>query len=108
MFDDILAWQATIGDGIDEGSPVPFHYVGLKDDVDFQQIPWGNGRFDTAILERRVENSARMAETVDSLENLFRNPDNGLPLLAAACAIYPKLAAESRCESCGRICWHRQ
>ena len=40
LFDDILAWQATIGDGINEGSLVPFHYIGLKDDVDFQQIPW--------------------------------------------------------------------
>jgi superfamily II DNA or RNA helicase/diadenosine tetraphosphate (Ap4A) HIT family hydrolase/HKD family nuclease len=62
LFDDILAWQATIGDGISEGSLVPFHYVGLKDDVDFQQIPWRNGRFDADILEERVENSARMAK----------------------------------------------
>jgi len=62
LFDDILAWQATIGDGINEGSLVPFHYVGLKDDVDFQQIPWRNGRFDIAVLEERVENSARMAK----------------------------------------------
>src|SRR5262249_49077907 len=61
LFDDILACQATIGDGINEGSLVPFHYVGLKDDVDFQQIPWRNGRFDPGILEQRVENSARMA-----------------------------------------------
>jgi superfamily II DNA or RNA helicase/HKD family nuclease len=62
LFDDILAWQATIGDGINEGSLVPFHYVGLRDDVDFQQIPWRNGRFDIAVLEERVENSARMAK----------------------------------------------
>jgi superfamily II DNA or RNA helicase len=62
LFDDIFAWQATIGDGISEGSLVPFHYVGLRDDVDFQQIPWRNGRFDTAVLEKRVENSARMAK----------------------------------------------
>jgi superfamily II DNA or RNA helicase/diadenosine tetraphosphate (Ap4A) HIT family hydrolase len=62
LFDDILAWQATIGDGIKEGSLVPFHYVGLRDDVDFQQIPWRNGRFDVAALEERVENSARMAK----------------------------------------------
>jgi superfamily II DNA or RNA helicase/diadenosine tetraphosphate (Ap4A) HIT family hydrolase/HKD family nuclease len=62
LFDDILAWQATIGDGITEGSLVPFHYVGLKDEVDFQQIPWRNGRFDPDVLEKRVENSARMAK----------------------------------------------
>jgi superfamily II DNA or RNA helicase/diadenosine tetraphosphate (Ap4A) HIT family hydrolase/HKD family nuclease len=62
LFDDILAWQATIGDGITEGSLVPFQYVGLKDEVDFQQIPWRNGRFDPDVLEKRVENSARMAK----------------------------------------------
>ena len=43
FFDDILAWQATIGDGINEGSLVPFYYVGLKDDIDVQQIPWRMG-----------------------------------------------------------------
>jgi superfamily II DNA or RNA helicase len=60
LFDDILACQATIGNGIEEGSLVPFHYIGLKDDVDFQQIPWRNGRFDPGTLEERIENSARM------------------------------------------------
>lgn len=60
LFDDVLAWQATIGDGIEEGSLVPFHYVGLKDHVDFQQIPWRSGRFDPMTLEEKVENSERM------------------------------------------------
>jgi superfamily II DNA or RNA helicase len=60
LFDDVLAWQATIGDGITESSLVPFHYVGLKDDVDFQKIPWKNGHFDPVELEQRVENSPRM------------------------------------------------
>ena len=60
LFDDILAYQATIGDGIAEGSLVPFRYRGLKDDVDFEQIPWRNGRFDVSMLEAALENSARM------------------------------------------------
>ena len=60
LFDDILAYQATIGDGIAEGSLVPFRYRGLKDDVDFEQIPWRNGRFDPAVLEAALENSSRM------------------------------------------------
>jgi hypothetical protein len=29
--------------------------------VDFQQIPWRNGRFDPGVLEQRVENSDRLA-----------------------------------------------
>ena len=60
LFDDILAAQATIGDGIGEGSLVPFRYRGLKDDVDFEQIPWRNGKFDLTVLEERLENSKRM------------------------------------------------
>ena len=60
LFDDVLAWQATVGDGITEGSLVPFHYLGLKDDVDFEQIPWRNGRFDPTVLEEKLENSERM------------------------------------------------
>ena len=60
LFDDILAYQATIGDGIAEGSLVPFRYRGLKDDVDFEQIPWRNGRFDQTELEAALENAPRM------------------------------------------------
>ncbi|NQW99449.1 DEAD/DEAH box helicase family protein, partial [bacterium] len=60
LFDDVLAWLATVGDGIAEGSLVPFHYLGLKDDVDFEQIPWRNGRFDPTALEEKLENSERM------------------------------------------------
>lgn len=39
IFDDNLAYHATIGDGIAEDSLVPFHYVGIRDTVDFEQIP---------------------------------------------------------------------
>jgi superfamily II DNA or RNA helicase len=60
IFDDNLAHHATIGDGIVEESLVPFHYVGIKDTIDFRQVPWRNGRFDLDELEKRVEKSERM------------------------------------------------
>ncbi|MGE3780603.1 MAG: DEAD/DEAH box helicase family protein, partial [Pirellulaceae bacterium] len=60
IFDDNLAYHATIGDGIAEESLVPFHYIGLKDTVDFRQVPWRNGRFELEELERRVARSERM------------------------------------------------
>jgi superfamily II DNA or RNA helicase/diadenosine tetraphosphate (Ap4A) HIT family hydrolase len=60
IFDDNLAHHATIGDGIAEESLVPFHYIGIKDTVDFRQIPWRNGRFDAEELESRVLRSERM------------------------------------------------
>ena len=60
IFDDNLAYHASIGDGIAEESLVPFHYVGIKDTVDFGQIPWRNGRFKMEELEERVIRSERM------------------------------------------------
>lgn len=60
IFDDNLAHHATIGDGIAEESLVPFHYIGIRDIVDFKQIPWRNGRFDLDKLEELVEHSDRM------------------------------------------------
>jgi superfamily II DNA or RNA helicase/diadenosine tetraphosphate (Ap4A) HIT family hydrolase/SOS-response transcriptional repressor LexA len=60
LFDDHLAWQAGIGDGIAEESLVPFHYLGLRDTVNFEQIPWRNGRFDPVELEAAVARSERM------------------------------------------------
>jgi hypothetical protein len=50
-----MAGEHPIGDGIAEESLVPFHYVGIRDPVDFEQIPWRNGRFDFDELEKRVE-----------------------------------------------------
>ena len=60
IFDDNLAYHASIGDGIAEESLVPFHYVGIKDTVDFGQIPWRNGRFAIEELEECVIRSERM------------------------------------------------
>ncbi len=60
LFDDNLACLASIGDGIEEESLVPFHYVGLADTVEYSSIPWRSGRFDPAELERAVMTSARM------------------------------------------------
>ncbi len=50
IFDDNLAHHASIGDGILDESLVPFLYIGLKDTVDFRQIPWRNVRFETEEL----------------------------------------------------------
>jgi superfamily II DNA or RNA helicase len=69
IFDDNLAYHATIGDGIAEDSLVPFHYIGIKDTVDFRQIPWRNGRFDLAELEQRVDKSERMDRLWTALQS---------------------------------------
>jgi superfamily II DNA or RNA helicase/diadenosine tetraphosphate (Ap4A) HIT family hydrolase/HKD family nuclease/SOS-response transcriptional repressor LexA len=68
IFDDNLAHHATIGDGIAEQSLVPFHYIGVRDTVDFAQIPWRNGRFDPDELEQRVMRSQRMQRLASALQ----------------------------------------
>lgn len=67
LFDDNLVYHASIGQGIDEQSLVPFHYIGIRDTVDFQQIPWRNGRFDPEELERQVAVSERMERLATTL-----------------------------------------
>ncbi len=69
IFDDNLAHHATIGDGIAEDSLVPFHYIGIRDTVNFEQIPWRNGRFDVDELEKRVERSERMERLWQAMRN---------------------------------------
>ncbi len=68
IFDDNLAYHASIGDGIAEESLVPFHYIGIRDTVDFGQIPWRNGRFDPTELEERVIRSERMGRLWTSMQ----------------------------------------
>lgn len=67
IFDDNLAHYASIGDGIIEESLVPFHYIGVKDTVDFRQVPWRNGRFEVEELEKRVEDSQRMQRLLQAM-----------------------------------------
>ncbi len=60
LFDDNLVYRCDLGLGIARGLLVPFRYFGLKDTVDYANLPWKNGRFDVAELSRRVETQARM------------------------------------------------
>jgi superfamily II DNA or RNA helicase/diadenosine tetraphosphate (Ap4A) HIT family hydrolase/SOS-response transcriptional repressor LexA len=60
LFDDNVACEASIGDGIEEESLVPFHYIGIADTVQYEQIPWRSGQFDPDELERAVISSDRM------------------------------------------------
>ncbi len=68
VFDDHIAYSAGIGEGIDERVLVPFHYIGIKDTVDFEQIPWRNGRFDITRLEQELLQSPRMMRLGNALE----------------------------------------
>jgi superfamily II DNA or RNA helicase/HKD family nuclease/diadenosine tetraphosphate (Ap4A) HIT family hydrolase len=60
IFDDFVAYRADIPRGIDLNFLVPFAYHGLKDDIDYAQIPWRNRRFDPEALARAAQTEARM------------------------------------------------
>jgi superfamily II DNA or RNA helicase len=60
LFDDFTAYRADIARGIELGRLVPFHYFGVKDDIDYDHIPWRNKRFDPQALARAAQTEARM------------------------------------------------
>lgn len=60
MFDDFVAYRADLGVGIQRGRLVPFAYHGVRDDIDYAQIPWRNRRFDPAALAAAAQTQKRM------------------------------------------------
>lgn len=50
-FDGRVASQMLLGEAINRNLLSPFQYFGITDDVDYQQISWINGRYDTKQLE---------------------------------------------------------
>ncbi|ORV46715.1 DUF3427 domain-containing protein [Mycobacterium conspicuum] len=56
---DNVVFECDLVEGIRRDELVPFHYWGVPDPVDFEPIPWRNGRFDPAALERAIETQDR-------------------------------------------------
>lgn len=60
LCDDNLVYQSDLFTGVSEKLLVPFHYYGIFDsDVDYQSIPWRNGRFDPEILANKLATLSR-------------------------------------------------
>jgi superfamily II DNA or RNA helicase/diadenosine tetraphosphate (Ap4A) HIT family hydrolase len=60
LFNDLVAFSASIARGIEIGRLVPFHYFGVKDEIDYANIPWRNRRFDAEALASAAQTEARM------------------------------------------------
>jgi superfamily II DNA or RNA helicase/diadenosine tetraphosphate (Ap4A) HIT family hydrolase len=60
LFDDHVSYQAGLGLGIEEGLLAPFAYIGLKDEIDYRNIPWRNLRFDPGELAKAAATQRRM------------------------------------------------
>ena len=61
IFDDHVAYRAGLGRGVQIGRLVPFRYFGIRDDIDYRNIPWRNRRFDERQLAAAAQTEARMA-----------------------------------------------
>lgn len=54
-----LVFECGLTEAIDRSELVPFHYWGVPDVVDFEPIPWRNGRFDPEELVAAVTTQER-------------------------------------------------
>lgn len=62
LFDDHLAYSAGVERGVELKRLVPFDYFGVKDEIDYANIPWRNHkRFDPEILGTLAQTEARMS-----------------------------------------------
>lgn len=67
LCDDNLVYSCALFDGIRAGLLAPFHYFGIYDtNVDYREIPWRNGRFDTAQLSNKLATLARARHALRS------------------------------------------
>ena len=62
---DNLVYECDLVEGIRRGELVSFHYWGVPDPVDFEPIPWRNGKFDLEALEAAVETNDRAQSSFD-------------------------------------------
>jgi hypothetical protein len=60
-----LVFRCDVTRGIDEGHLVPFHYFGVPDEVDYENIPWRNNRFDEEALTAAVATQKRAQNALD-------------------------------------------
>lgn len=60
LCDDNLVYRRDMFDGINSGLLSPFSYYGIANqEVDYQSIPWRNGKFDPEQLESKLATTAR-------------------------------------------------
>ena len=59
LCDDNLVYSKDLYDGIRADLLCPFHYFGVADTVDYQEIRWRNGKFDENELVNQLATTAR-------------------------------------------------
>ena len=60
-----LVFRCDLFEGVNSGKLVPFHYFGVPDSVDYQQIPWRSSRFDEEALTLALATKVRAQNALD-------------------------------------------
>jgi superfamily II DNA or RNA helicase len=59
LCDDNLVYNYDLLQGIENGLLCPFDYYGIADEINYQEIPWRNGKFEPQKLESQLATHAR-------------------------------------------------
>lgn len=62
-----LIYRCDLTEGIRRGLLAPFDYFGVPDEVDYENIPWRNGKFDEEELTNRLAVDARASNALEQL-----------------------------------------
>ena len=74
LCDDNLAFRRDLADGIDSELLCPFHYYGIGDDqVNYQEIPWRNYKFDPEALVNQLATQARARHVLTKWRELHQS-----------------------------------
>jgi superfamily II DNA or RNA helicase len=60
-----LVYRCDLAEGIEQQQLCPFHYFGIPDLVEYENIPWRSGRFDERALESAVATEARATNAIE-------------------------------------------
>lgn len=87
---DNLVYEFPLTEGVERGELSPFRYFGIADDVDYEPIPWRNGRFDPLALAEAVATRERAQHALD----LWRDKGGGRTIAFCVTVTHADFMAE--------------
>lgn len=79
-----LVYRCDLFEGVRRDELCPFRYLGVPDDVDYEQIPWKSNRFDEEALTTAVATQKRAA---NALEQWRKHGKEGSRTLGFCCSM---------------------
>jgi superfamily II DNA or RNA helicase/HKD family nuclease len=99
LCDDNWVYRCDLYDGITRGHLAPFHYFGVPDDVDYEQIPWRSSKFDIEELTNAVATQARAENALEQLKKHGNGPAIGFCVSKRHAEFMAKFFAEAGLKS---------